>query len=273
MQPFVSLSFDFKLRIGIQPDSKAAPKFVADSSSNTITRKASLADVLTEPPSSYQHKVSTKYLWTLMNFHPANVALRILLNVSIQYPQYLGNVGWTCVWYVLCLMRDFTALPFGMVHTECWGLNNDQNNENTEDFLHDKARDEFESRMAVARSKTVNISKDDFGDFIKEQTAKPSILSFQGLGEALFGTSSAANQEKISEALNVAIAKKKESEGIRSVVAGRWNSGYCQDSNALSDLEFIHHANMEKFDDPAIELSWNQSLQRLGRQTIILLRY
>lgn len=271
----MSLPFNYKLRIASSNGTEVTPTSLSVAESPILQKKSNISDVISEHPISFQHIISTKYLWTLMNFHPANVALRMILAIGVHHPHYLGVIGWTSVWHVICLMRDFTALRHSMIHTECWGVSSTGENDN-KDLLHAKAREDFEDRLSKARGKALHISREDFGDFIEEQFSKPSMLSFQGIGEVLFGSSSAANQSKINAALEVAIEQKKALEGIRSVMMGRWDSGYSKETNALSDLEFVYHESYPGQGDGGtaeVDHAWAQSLQRLGRQTVILLRY
>ena len=235
------------------------------------------------------YHVSTEYLATLMTFPPAMVALRTLMQIAIQSPGYIGSQGWGTIWHVMGVMRDLTALPPAMVCTAevTSGL----------ELLHPKAREDFEAHMAVNRARELIRLREASLQVQLRALTKTSVLSFQGLGEALFGSSQDERSENWIETeliLRQDQERKAAMEGLQSVVAGRWDAGYftmISDSESEDpsnsnnnnkgetltlndDLSFFEfsYAPPPFATDMLEEEGWHEYVCELGRETILALR-
>mmetsp|Transcript_5922 Transcript_5922/g.9632 ORF Transcript_5922/g.9632 Transcript_5922/m.9632 type:complete len:2029 (-) Transcript_5922:706-6792(-) len=225
------------------------------------------------------YHVSTEYLATLMTFPPALVALRTLIQIAIKTPAYIGAKGWATIWHVMGVMRDLTALPPAMVCTDevAAGL----------ELLHPKAREDFESQMAVNRARELIHLREPSLQAQLRALTKTSVLSFQGLGNALFGGNNGEGSESWVETeliLRQDQERKAAIEGLQSVVAGRWDAGYF----AISESETVSSTDLTLSDDLSFvefsyapppfatemieEEGWQDYVCELGRDTILTLR-
>jgi hypothetical protein len=225
------------------------------------------------------YHVSTEYLATLMTFPPAMVALRTLIQIATKTPAFVGAKGWATIWHVMGVMRDLTALPPAMVCTDdvTAGL----------ELLHPKAREDFEAHMAVNRARELIHLREPSLQAQLRALTKTSVLSFQGLGNALFGGNNGEGSESWIETeliLRQDQERKAAIEGLQSVVAGRWDAGYfaigeseSDNNNALAlsdDLSFVEfsYAPPPFATDMIEEEGWQEYVCELGRETILTLR-
>jgi hypothetical protein len=224
-------------------------------------------------PVSFTYRVSTEFMTSLMTFPPATKALQCLLQIVVKYPNYLGSIGWLTVWHTLSVLRDITVLPIELI---CGG-----DDHHDADLLHPKAREDYEFRMASTRCQELLLRRED--SLVKKikQLTKTSFLSFQGLGEAIFGASSSASGEP-SET-EILVRKEMETkaayEGMQSVQSGRWNAGYPTDPHAASSLrdyvEYLEFYSTPLPSEVAVLLDseeYDESIQTLGKLTVLKLR-
>jgi hypothetical protein len=219
-------------------------------------------------PVSFTYRVSTEFMTSLMTFPPATKALQCLLQIVVKYPNYLGSIGWLTVWHTLSVLRDITVLPIELI---C--------GEDDLDLLHPKAREDYEYRMASTRCQELLLLREE--SLVKKikQLTKTSFLSFQGLGEAIFGASTSGEPSETEILVRKEMETKAAYEGMQSVQSGRWNAGYPTDLNAASSLreyveylEFYYSAplpNDVMLMDPE---EYDESIQTLGKLTVLKLR-
>ena len=142
----------------------------------------------------------------------SRAALGLVLTVFVSQPASVGRRCWQAVWLLLAMLRDCTLLPGLMVADDGEGTGDS-------DLLPPVCRAEFEMRLKVAEIKALQTKQ-------KEQRSRAasipvkkssSLLSFQGFGEAIFGTSnmSDANSEDPGE-----------SGELSSLSLSRWDTGY-----------------------------------------------
>ena len=87
------------------------------------------------------------YIAKLSTSRQARMALRAMLSIACNSPQYLGKGGWTHAWHVLGSLRDSHTLPHRLIYMDIW--------EAEEDVLPLKAREDFVARMVQARVKCI----------------------------------------------------------------------------------------------------------------------
>ena len=235
------------------------------------------------------YHVSTEYMASLMTFPPAMVALRTLMQIAIQMPSFIGRKAWETVWHVMGVMRDLTALPPSMVCTDevVAGL----------EMLHPKAREDFEAQMAMNRARELIRLRESTLQTQLRALTKASVLSFQGLGEALFGSNSIARERSESWIETELVLRQDQErkaalEGVQSVIAGRWDAGYfaicdrdaitennnsCDKAEILAlseDMSFFEfsYAPPPFATDSIEEEGWHEYVCDLARKTILSLR-
>jgi hypothetical protein len=221
-------------------------------------------------PTNFTYRVSTEFMTSLMTFPPAMVALQCLLQIAVKHPNYLGTIGWLTIWHTLCVLRDITVLPIELI---C--------GEDDVDLLHPKAREDYEYRMASTRCQELLLLREE--GLVKKikQLTKTSFLSFQGLGEAIFGASTAANSGQPTET-EILVRKEMETkasyEGMQSVQSGRWNAGYATDLKVASGLrEYVDYLEFYSTPLPSDVIlldpdEFDESIQTIGKLTVLKLR-
>lgn len=177
---FLSLSLDYDF---VQPN-----RSIVISSSSSSKDHAS-GD--TSPRIQYRTVTMEEFVANLMHSLPARAALGTLLQVVHNNPTYIGS-SWPVVLLALGYLRDASLLPREMVR------------DGEADLLPPMARTEFEGRLSAIERKK----------YASSQPAKKStsLLSLQGLGEALFGQSEPA--------------KNDASRQDMALSNGRWDAGY-----------------------------------------------
>jgi hypothetical protein len=223
-------------------------------------------------PASFTYRVSTEFMTSLMTFPPAMVALQCLLQIAVKQPNYLGTIGWLTIWHTLCVLRDITVLPFELLCTT--------SEEEDVDLLHPKAREDYEYRMASTRCQELLLLREE--GLVKKikQLTKTSFLSFQGLGEALFGTSTPTPGQPTETEILVRkeMETKASYEGMQSVQSGRWNAGYATDQKGASSLrEYVDYLEFYSTPLPSDVIlldpdEFDDSIQTIGKLTVLKLR-
>eukprot|EP00596_Hydrurales_sp_CCMP1899_P004941 CAMPEP_0119047238 /NCGR_PEP_ID=MMETSP1177-20130426/51980_1 /TAXON_ID=2985 /ORGANISM="Ochromonas sp, Strain CCMP1899" /LENGTH=1905 /DNA_ID=CAMNT_0007021581 /DNA_START=110 /DNA_END=5824 /DNA_ORIENTATION=- len=137
----------------------------------------------------------------------ARAALGTLMLVVHCHPSYLDSQSWQVTWILLSLLRDCTLLPAQMVLSE--------EGSGDSDLLPPACRAEFESRLVAAERREMEghtrLTSRTSAEEVKKSS---SIMSLQGLGEALFG-SSQIDQSSIHPTHNVPPS-----------MPSRWDVGY-----------------------------------------------
>jgi hypothetical protein len=125
-------------------------------------------------------KAARKCLKGLLKGKSARAALCALLKLAHIHPQYLTAIGWTIVFQAMAVLRDLEILP-GEDMVQYYVK------DQAFDGIPGSLRNEFEMKMDASNA---------VADPVEEPRArvaiprsKKSLLSFQGLGEALFGRS------------------------------------------------------------------------------------
>ena len=135
-----------------------------------------------------------------------SIAARAALATSLQLihspPSYL-NLGWRVFWFLLAALRDSVLLPREMV------LDADA------DLLPLQVRLDFAERLEILAAGGKKEKK------VKPPRKVATILSFQGLGEALFG----------------GMSSDEEEEEDHSPLIHRWDLGYETDWNHSEEVE------------------------------------
>lgn len=231
-----------------------------------ITQKLELQrQVQLAQETSFTYRVSTEFMASLMTFTPAMTALQCLLQIVVKYPNYLGSAGWLTIWHTLSILRDITVLPIELV---C--------GEDDTDLLHPKAREDYEYRMASTRCQELMLQREEKLVARIKQLTKTSVLSFQGLGEVLFGASSSGQPTETEILLRKEMETTASYEGMQSVQSGRWNAGYPVDPKSASDLrDYVDYIDFQSNSLPA-DLpdydDYDDYIQILGRITVLKLR-
>lgn len=233
--------------------------------SNKMQLEKSVRD--SSEPVAFTYRVSTEFLTSLMTFPPAVTALKCLLQIVVKTPNYLGSVGWLTVWHALSVLRDITVLPIEFI---C--------GEDDSDLLHPKAREDYEYRMASTRCQELLILREDSLMKRIRQLTKTSFLSFQGLGEAIFGASPSDKPSETEILVRKEMETKAAYEGMQSVQSGRWNAGYPANLKAASDLrEYVDYLEFYSSPLPSDVVitdpdEYDESIQTLGKMTVLKLR-
>lgn len=218
-------------------------------------------------PTALTYRVSTEFMTSLMTFPPAIKALQCLLQIVVKYPNYLGSIGWLTIWNTLAILRDITVLPIELICSD-----------DDIDLLHPKAREDYEERMALTRCQEIMLQREDkLVEKIKQLT-KTSVLSFQGLGEVLFGSSSNGQPTETEILLRKEMETKAGYEGMQSVQSGRWNAGYPTDLKSASSLrEYVDYIEFYSSPLPNEMIlidpeEYDDYIQILGKVTVLRLR-
>ena len=141
----------------------------------------------------------------------SRTALGLVLTVFVTQPASVGRRCWQAVWLLLAMLRDCTLLPGLMVADDGEGTGDS-------DLLPPVCRAEFEMRLKVAEIKALQTKQKERSRAASTHVKKSSsLLSFQGFGEAIFGTSS------ISDASSEDAGGSGE---LSSLSLSRWDTGY-----------------------------------------------
>ena len=123
-------------------------------------------------------KAARKCLRVLLKGKSARAALCALLKLAHIHPQYLSAIGWTVVFQALSVLRDLEILP-GEEMVQYYIL------DQAFDGIPGSLRNEFEMKMDASNAVAKLVEEPKTRVAIPR--SKKSLLSFQGLGEALFG--------------------------------------------------------------------------------------
>ena len=123
---------------------------------------------------------SEDFISNLIHSVPARAALGTLLQIVHNNPTFIDQ-GWTAIWHSLGVLRDCALLPMQMII------------ETDVDLLPPMVRREFEARLAAIASAIASAKSNEGASRVTTVKKTPSLLSFQGLGEAFFGTNDASN--------------------------------------------------------------------------------
>ena len=139
----------------------------------------------------------------------SRAALGLVLTVFVTQPTSVGRRCWQAVWLLLAMLRDCTLLPGLMVADDGEGTGDS-------DLLPPVCRAEFEMRLKVAEIKELQKKQKERSRATSTNVKKSSsLLSFQGFGEAIFGTS------------NISDTTSEDAEGTGELSSlSRWDTGY-----------------------------------------------
>ena len=167
---------------------------------------------------------SALLLYQLRHFESARCSASTLLSLILSSQAAIGN--WSVVWYFLGGLRDCAVLPKDMV------LDVDA------DLLPPNIREEFELALLDIDRKAFEQGKPVAPKKVKRQNT--SLLSLQGLGEALFGGAETSEEVhsnspfegalSANEDYNADLADFKHAFKLDAVSA-RWDAGYEAVSN------------------------------------------
>lgn len=170
--------------------------------------------------SLYQPVYGTGYIFRLLKFPFCRFALINLLQ-ALQ-TDVSSHYAWRLLWKSLSFLRDCRLLPAALVvDTE-------------KDLLPSNIRSEFEEKLLLLEDKNL------FGDNSKTmKRSSNSILSLQGLGEAIFGSTADGDNP------NVPLDYETEMNN-HCRLSARWDQGYevenmSQNGNANSKYTHDNH--------------------------------
>ena len=161
---------------------------------------------------------SSLLLYQLRHFESARSSASTFLNLVQNNQAFVAS--WSVVWYFLGALRDCGVLPKEMV------VDVDA------DLLPPNVREEFEEVLLELDRKTFEQRKPVMPKRVRRQSS--SILSLQGLGEALFGGGAGDDGNDDSpgdgnsveaESYNVEVVEFRHLFRLDAVSA-RWDSGY-----------------------------------------------
>lgn len=160
---------------------------------------------------------SALLLYQLRHFESARISAFTLLTLIQSSQAAIGN--WSLVWYFLGGLRDCAILPKEMVQDV------------DVDLLPPNIREEFELALLDIDCAAFEQQKPVAPKKVKRQNT--SLLSLQGLGEALFGgaegddsrTDSPLQEGLADEAYNAELVDFKHAFKLDAVSA-RWDAGY-----------------------------------------------
>lgn len=136
----------------------------------------------------------------------SRAALGVVLTVFVTQPSAVGRRCWQAIWLLLVMLRDCTLLPGQMVIDDGEGAGDS-------DLLPPVCRAEFEMRLKAADVKALQAKR---GRAATTQVKKSSsLLSFQGFGEAIFGSS-----------LSDVASDEPVAGDYSSLPVSRWDTGY-----------------------------------------------
>lgn len=172
-----------------------------------------------------------KLLKILRKEKAPRAALCALLKLAHVYPQYLSVYGWTVVFQAMALLRDLKILPSEMVQYYV--------KEKSFDGLPGSIRQEFENIMDKRNAVAAAFEEPKLRAIVPR--VKKSLLSFQGLGEALFGTSETEDtgHEEHLQA-NAAVDKGSaphHNSAEPMSMKSRWDYGYGELDNTFISQE------------------------------------
>lgn len=157
------------------------------------------------------------YIAKLSTSRQARMALRAMLSIACNSPQYLGKGGWTHAWHVLGSLRDSHTLPRRLIYMDIW--------EAEEDVLPLTVREDFVARMVQARVKCIaHRQKPKHRPRRTSSIWSWSILG--GGGEDEIDSEQMLQEERL-------IQKKCQV----SVLNGRFDVGYSRDVEEVSTAE------------------------------------
>jgi hypothetical protein len=178
----------------------------------------------------------------------ARAALGTLLLVIHRHPSYLSRQCWRVTWIMLSLLRDCTLLPAQMVLLESSG---------DSDLLPPACRADFEMRLLLAERKEIEVQMRFYsksGSTAPEVKKSASLMSLQGLGEALFGSS-----RQIETSSNNKLSY--------SSMPSRWDVGYESDQHPqITNSESMPESEINR------ERSGSSSASSFGVSSNIVLR-
>ena len=112
----------------------------------------------------------------------SRTALGLVLTIFADQPSNIGYPCWQIIWSLLAMLRDCTLLPGQMIVDDCEGTGDS-------DLLPPVCRAEFEMRLKATELKTVQNLQAHSHSVSSKVKKSSSLLSFQGFGEAIFGSS------------------------------------------------------------------------------------
>eukprot|EP01038_Epipyxis_sp_PR26KG_P004477 gene4477-6328_t len=191
---------------------------VTNNNNNNIERIISQIEITRNDPKAF--------IFKQINFSSARFALITLLQV-IQ-ANHFNIKNWSVIFVCLGLLRDSTLLPEEMVSK---GLDN-------HDLLPPNVRKDFEVELFRIDSSLVDELQRK--PIIRKKTRKaPSLLSLQGLGEALFGPSTGNGEDEIKNdstiipSMNNNVTSTSNNDlfdeqlcHIFNLASSRWDGGY-----------------------------------------------
>lgn len=198
-------------------------------------------------------------LAALVSQRSARAALFALLKLANKHPDYLSEFGWTVYFHGLCLLRDVQMLPISMV---LYNLNG-----SVYDTLPTYLRSEFEMLIDESDSPVGHVKLPTMPT--ENGKSKKSILSLQGLGEALFGATD-ADDVNAEEAKSHSImsgekfdnmTQKSESGNSKLILSAlsRWDLGY-----VVEDISNLQTNSNEVSSKNQMITSPTKTIDRLG---------
>jgi hypothetical protein len=176
--------------------------------------------------------LAKKCLRYLGKYSYAGEALMALLQMMCESPAYFTDNCWVVGVHVLTVLRDLQLLPRELVCSKNQAVNYDT--------LPATLRDDFELRMNASNIKIVEIPKPKAINSAPKRQTK-SILSLQGLGEALFGSSEVIESSPAAtrNPSDDGAAKREDAEiknlAVLTSVLSRWDYGYSATAEDSSD--------------------------------------
>ena len=138
----------------------------------------------------------------------SRTALGLVLAIFADQPSSVGYHCWQTIWSLLAMLRDCTLLPGQMIVDDGEGTGDS-------DLLPPVCRAEFEMRLKAAELEMLQ-QQDAHSRAVSSKVKKSSsLLSFQGFGEAIFGSSQAESVPDSSTPTDLSM-----------VSLSRWDSGY-----------------------------------------------
>ena len=204
---------DFVPVVAAVPDTKSQSRGSKSPSGRLKLRNESDGEVPGVAPPLLQ--ASDEMMELLLTSVASRAALGVVLTVFVTQPSAVGRRCWQAIWLLLAMLRDCTLLPGQMVVDDTGEGSADS------DLLPPVCRAEFEMRLKAADIKALQAKqREQRGRTTTAQVKKSSsLLSFQGFGEAIFGTNSSSQSDPNSEEL-------AGPGDYSSLPVSRWDMGY-----------------------------------------------
>ncbi len=167
---------------------------------------------------------SAGFIVRLLDFPSVRSALQLLFQVILQNQSHISC--WSLVFFVLGVLRDSTLLPPQMVV------------EGDSDLLPVQIRNDFELRLAALDRAIIEACRPAVPSLARTHTkSSPSLLSLQGLGEALFGGAELPSEPISAEEAMLRHADSYMADSARrnDLPSARWDTGYEDCDTSVAD--------------------------------------